>query len=60
MEAVEALAAEPRPPGSRKLTGALAGCWRIRVGSYRVVYEAYDKERSILVAKVGPRPTIYR
>jgi mRNA interferase RelE/StbE len=38
IEAIQALAANPRPVGSRKLTGSKHD-WRIRAGDYRVVYE---------------------
>jgi mRNA interferase RelE/StbE len=40
-DAVRSLAQEPRPKGVRKLKGA-DKAYRIRVGSYRVVYEVYD------------------
>jgi mRNA interferase RelE/StbE len=33
---IDALAANPRPPGREKLSGMEA--WRIRVGDYRIVY----------------------
>src|SRR5712671_3009401 len=36
-----ALGADPRPPGSLKLSGHEA--YRIRVGAYRIVYEVDDK-----------------
>ena len=39
--AIEALAREPRPRGSKKLTGP-GGNWRIRVGGYRVIYTIDD------------------
>ena len=57
-EAIRALADNPRPPGAKKLSGRDA--WRIRVGTYRVIYEISDKEIRILVIVVGPRQDVYR
>ena len=38
IKAIRELAEEPRPQGSKKLSGRPA--WRIRIGSYRVIYSA--------------------
>ncbi|MGF3055492.1 type II toxin-antitoxin system RelE family toxin [Microbacterium sp. YY-01] len=58
-EAIFALADEPRPAGSLKLSGG-AGEMRIRVGDYRIVYEIVDDELILLVLRVGHRREIYR
>jgi mRNA interferase RelE/StbE len=42
VEAVTALAAEPFPHGSQKLTGS-DHTYRIRIGDYRVVYEVAQR-----------------
>ena len=55
---VEALGSNPRPHGSRKLTGRDG--YRIRSGDYRVVYEINDGLRSVTVLHVGHRKDIYR
>jgi len=60
LEAIEALAKVPRPPGCRKLSGLLEGSFRLRVGSYRVLYEVFDRDRVVLITKVGPRKSVYR
>lgn len=60
LEAVQGLARDPRPPGCRKLSGALAGSRRIRVRHYRVLYDIDDRRRAVLVTKIGPRKSIYR
>ncbi len=60
IQALEGLARDPRPPGCRKLSGALAGSWRIRVRSHRILYETDDGRHVVLVAKIGPRQSIYR
>lgn len=53
------LADDPRPPGSRKLTGA-ESLYRIRVGNYRVIYQVRDDLLVVLVVKLGHRRDIYR
>ena len=49
---------DPRPPGTKKLTGRDA--WRIRVGDYRIIYEINDESIEILVVSIGHRHQIYR
>lgn len=55
---IEALAIDPRPPGSKKLRG-YQNRWRIRVGDYRVIYEVYDRELLVLIVKIGHRSDVY-
>jgi mRNA interferase RelE/StbE len=57
--AVELLAAQPRPPGAKKLVGG-AGEWRVRTGDYRIIYEIHDNVMLVLVLAVGHRAAIYR
>jgi len=52
------LADNPRPPGSRKLSGH--DKYRIRQGVYRIVYGIDDVEIVVLVVKVGHRKDVYR
>jgi mRNA interferase RelE/StbE len=59
IEAIQALAANPRPVGCRKLTGSKHD-WRIRVGDYRVVYEIADVIRVVRVNRVRYRREVYR
>jgi len=56
--AIKKLGRGPRPPDSRKLTGA--ELYRIRIGVYRVVYEIHDDVLVVMVVKVGHRKDIYR
>lgn len=56
--AIRSLAEDPRPQGSKKLTGRDG--WRIRVGSYRVIYEIEDVIRIVTVLDVGHRKDVYR
>ena len=58
--AVRSLADEPRPQGTRKIKGA-ERAYRIRVGSYRVVYEVYNDDNLVLILQVVRRSeTTYR
>ncbi|RLE22907.1 MAG: type II toxin-antitoxin system RelE/ParE family toxin [Acidobacteria bacterium] len=52
------LTENPRPPGCRKLSGRPA--WRIRIGSYRVIYEIHDDRLLVFVVAIGARREIYR
>ena len=55
--AIQALAAEPRPHGCRKLSGSEE--YRIRVGDYRIVYGLSDRLLLVLVVRVGSRADVY-
>ncbi len=48
-----ALAAEPRPVGSAKLTGT--DFWRVRVGELRVIYAIDDAQSLVIVLRVARR-----
>jgi len=53
-----ALADDPRPSGSQKLTGREG--WRLRVGALRVLYEIDDAAKTVTILHVGHRRDIYR
>lgn len=55
---IQALADDPRPHGSKKLTGREQ--YRIRQGWYRIVYEIKESEITIYVVKVGHRKNVYQ
>jgi mRNA interferase RelE/StbE len=57
--AIDALRENPRPRGVRKLRGH-ERLYRIRVGSYRVVYEIDDQARLIRVTRIRHRREVYR
>ena len=59
VRAIRALAHNPRGPGSEKLseTGAR---YRIRVGTFRVVYAVDDDKRAVDIVKIGHRREVYR
>jgi Cytotoxic translational repressor of toxin-antitoxin stability system len=61
VRAVDGLATNPRPRGSRLLRGKTAErIWRLRVGDYRVLYEIHDTELVVLVIRLGHRREVYR
>lgn len=55
---IQALAADPRPPGCEKLSGRER--YRLRQGIYRVLYEVHDKRVIVVVVKVVKRDSAYR
>jgi len=57
-EAIDRLAADPRPHGVVKLAGR--DDFRMRVGDYRIVYAVDDAERVVLVARIAHRRDVYR
>lgn len=59
LRAVRALAKEPRPAGTRKLRG-YGDVFRLRVGSYRIIYSIEGARLLIIILKVGHRRDVYR
>lgn len=57
--AIDTLAHQLRPDGVKKLQGG-EGEYRLRVGSYRVIYDINDSELIVLVLHLGHRKDIYR
>lgn len=51
--AINKLANQPRPPRVRKLAGG--DLWRLRVGSYRLVYAVDDSAHLVIVVRVARR-----
>jgi mRNA interferase RelE/StbE len=58
LERIGALADEPRPPASRKLTGAER--YRLRQGPYRILYSIEDEVLTVFVVRVAHRREAYR
>jgi mRNA interferase RelE/StbE len=56
--AILGLALEPRPSGCKKLKG-FKDLYRIKVGSYRVIYSILDGVLVIEVLKIGHRKEVY-
>lgn len=58
LERIGQLADDPRPSGSRKLSGEEK--YRIRIGMYRVLYTIDDTVVMVVIVKVGNRRDVYR
>jgi mRNA interferase RelE/StbE len=56
--AIKALTGNPRPPGTKKLSGQER--YRIRQGNYRILYSIEDEVLIVTVVKVGNRRDVYR
>jgi len=52
--AIDGLANEPRPRGTKKLRGGTP-LWRLRVGEYRVIYAVFDRELIVKIVGVARR-----
>lgn len=44
----------------KRLTGQLAGFYKLREGDYRIIYQVLRKENLIVVHSIGHRRDIYR
>ena len=58
VERISALADNPRPPGSKKLSGLER--YRLRQGPYRIIYAIENDVLIVYVVKVGHRKDIYQ
>ena len=56
---INALADDPRPPGTVKLTDE-DNLYRVRVGDYRIVYRIEDRRLVVLIVRIGHRREVYR
>lgn len=58
LKAVEQLPENPYPPGVRKLVGS-EHSYRLREGSYRIIYTVLSSSLVIEIVRVGHRKDIY-
>ena len=58
-ERIDGLAANPRPPGAKKLKGE-SDLYRLRSGNYRIIYSIEDVRLIVLVIRIGHRRDVYR
>jgi len=59
LRAIRPLATEPIPPGTRKVRG-YDDIYRIRVGTFRILYQIQGRRLLIIILKIGHRRDIYR
>ncbi len=58
LDRVESLRDDPRPPDSAKLSAQKR--YRLRQGSYRILYTISDAEVAVEIIKVAHRREVYR
>jgi len=58
LQKIQALADNPYPPGSEKLSGH--AFYRIRDGQYRIVYLVNEDVVEVLIVRVAHRRSVYR
>jgi mRNA interferase RelE/StbE len=51
LDALAAIAQDPRPPGCRAVKHAPRGTYRVRVGDFRIIYTVLDQDEVIVVAR---------
>lgn len=59
-EIFDQLSQDPRPRGVVKLIGQKDAHWRIRVGTYRILYEIDDQLRRVDIYRIKHRRDVYR
>ena len=59
IEAIELLQENPRPEGCVKVK-AFKDTYRVRVGSYRIVYEFKKNQLVILIIEIATRQKVYK
>ena len=55
---IKDLASDPRPPGSKKLSGEEK--YRVRQGDFRILYEILDEAVTVFVVRIAQRGEAYR
>jgi mRNA interferase RelE/StbE len=58
LQRIDALRNTPRPGDCEKLSGQEK--YRVRQGSYRIIYEIREAEFIVCVVKIGHRSSVYR
>ena len=57
---IEQLKHNPRPRGTVKLTTQIGSHWRIRVGTYRILYQIDDQHHRVEIYRIKHRRDAYR
>ncbi len=58
LSSIDSLADDPRPPGTKKLSGQER--YRLRQGNYRILYEIEDDRLIVCVVRAGHRRGVYQ
>ncbi len=48
------------PQQYKRLIGNNMAKFRLRIGDYRVIYDVFDKNKTVLIYRIGHRREIYR
>lgn len=48
------------PFSGKPLKGDKKGCYSLRYGDYRIIYEIYPTQKVVLIIRIGHRKEIYR
>ena len=59
LSAIESLTDNPRPAGCTKMSG-FRDVWRIRAGTFRVIYRIRDADSTVEIIRIGHRRDVYR
>ncbi len=59
VDIIDSLNANPFPEGSKKIKGS-NNIYRIRQGTYRIVYQVYKNELLVLIISVRHRRDVYK
>jgi mRNA interferase RelE/StbE len=59
VQRIQAVAENPRSQGSEKLAG-YTHRYRVRQGSYRIIYLIDDERREVTIFRIGHRREVYR
>jgi len=59
-KALLSLAKNPYPLGIKILQDIKLPQCRIRVGDYRILYDVFNKDRTIYIIRIGHRKDVYR
>lgn len=56
--AIESLGQNPL--AGKPLKGSKLGCYSLREGDFRIIYEVYPQKHTVLLIRIGDRKEIYR
>ncbi len=60
IRSIKSLATNQFPPQFKTLVGKNVAQYRLRVGDYRILYDVYESDNTVLILRLGHRKDIYR